>query len=102
MAVTMPFVWGLDSRIFVSMQFRCPNCQHSIKVEEEIHGTAELETLNTLECPSCHSTVSLTAANNASAVSFTGTTIDQFEVQELLGEGSFGSVYKAWDRELMR
>ncbi len=85
------------------MQFRCPNCQHSIRVEENHHqAQPEAETLDTIECPSCHSRFSLSADEDSTTIVTLGLKVAHFEIQQVLGEGAFGTVYKAFDTELQR
>lgn len=83
------------------MQFRCPNCQHAIQVEDS-GFTHEEETLDGIECPSCHSHFNLSSDEETTVVATHGQTIGHFVIQEVLGEGSFGTVYKAHDPELNR
>ncbi len=82
------------------MQFRCPNCRQPIRVED--HGVHDDETLDAIECPSCHSRFSFSSHQPSTVIVPIGAKIGHFEVQTLLGEGSFGTVFKAWDTELLR
>lgn len=83
------------------MQFRCPNCQHAIKVEDS-GFTHEDETVSGIECPSCHSHFNLSSDEETTISTDKGAKIGHFVVQTVLGEGSFGTVYKAHDPELNR
>ncbi|MBL8814462.1 MAG: protein kinase [Planctomyces sp.] len=84
------------------MQFRCPNCKHPIKVEDAQADTPE-ETIDTIECPSCHSRFSLSVEGSSSTfVVGALQKIGHFEIREVVGEGAFGTVLKAWDPELER
>lgn len=83
------------------MQFRCPNCQHAIKVEESGFSHEE-ETLDGIECPSCHSHFNLSGDAETTVSAEKGKKIAHFEIQSVLGEGSFGTVYRALDTELNR
>ncbi len=84
------------------MQFRCPNCQHPIRIPDPPPESPD-ETVDTIECPSCHSRFSLSAEASATTL-IVGTEmkIGHFEIHEVLGEGAFGTVLKAWDPELRR
>jgi serine/threonine protein kinase/formylglycine-generating enzyme required for sulfatase activity len=84
------------------MQFRCPNCQHPVRLEGPMLLNVEAETLDEVECPSCHSRFSLSSDEQSTAIVTPGLTVAHFEIVHMLGEGSFGTVYKAWDTELHR
>ncbi len=84
------------------MQFRCPNCQHPVRLEEQLLVQPEAETLDEVECPSCHSRFSLSADEHSTTLVTPGLKVAHFDVVQLLGEGSFGTVFKAWDTELCR
>lgn len=83
------------------MQFRCPNCQHAIKIEDS-GFTHEDETVSGIECPSCHSHFNLSSDEETTVAADKGAKIGHFVIQTVLGEGSFGTVYKAYDSELNR
>lgn len=83
------------------MQFRCPNCQHAIKVEDSGFSHEE-ETVSGVECPSCHSHFNLSSDEETTVAARKGAKIGHFVIQSVLGEGSFGTVYKAHDPELNR
>lgn len=83
------------------MRFRCPNCQQAVRVEESV-SDGDDETLDIITCPSCESQFDLTGADDTEIAITEGTWIEHFEVKLVLGEGTFGTVYKAWDTELER
>ena len=83
------------------MQFRCPNCRQAIKVVES-KPDVPTRLLDDVECPSCHSSFSLSMDSERTVIPEAGMKIGHFEVVSLLGEGAYGSVFKAWDPELKR
>lgn len=83
------------------MKFRCPNCDHAIQIvpSREL-GTTVFEELS---CPSCNSCISLPSPEETKSFpGFAPKRIGKFEIRELVGEGSFGQVFKGWDFELKR
>ncbi|MBC7967721.1 MAG: hypothetical protein H7Z17_17545, partial [Fuerstia sp.] len=77
------------------MQFRCPKCLQSIRVEDSIIPDATAETLEMIECPICHSQIDLSSPARAAVSIPLGSKISHFLIKAVLGEGSFGTVYKA-------
>ncbi len=83
------------------MKFRCPNCNHAIQVGDE--GDFALDKpLDVIECPSCHSRVSLSSDGESTVAMPEGQRIAHFTILRMLGEGAFGMVYLARDEELQR
>ncbi|MEQ9406666.1 MAG: bifunctional serine/threonine-protein kinase/formylglycine-generating enzyme family protein [Fuerstiella sp.] len=83
------------------MRFRCPRCRQQVRVPELTADESEV-TQEILTCPACQSEFSLLDGDDSTAEFPPGQKIGHFEVQSVLGEGSFGTVYKAWDPELQR
>ena len=75
------------------MQLHCPHCRNPI-------GLASEETRAEIVCPACGSTFRLEdlATSRYSATQHFG----KFEVIEVVGQGAFGTVYKAHDTQLGR
>jgi serine/threonine protein kinase len=83
------------------MKFQCPNCRQAIVIEDSVPSGSDL-TLHSLTCPSCNSQFSFGESLEATTVAQVGRVLGQYELRELLGEGAFGSVFKAWDEKLQR
>ncbi|MEZ6063546.1 MAG: protein kinase [Planctomycetaceae bacterium] len=85
----------------MTFHFRCPNCDHKIEVLQQkdfvLQGEEEI-----IECPSCHSRVSLSNESESTIVLPEGRRVAHFRIIRLLGEGAFGAVYLAFDEELQR
>ena len=99
---TRDFVLPIQPRSF---RIRCPHCHEPVEILD--HATPD-----NFNCPSCGSAFNLAAGQHPSPIE-TGDVrerghegiscrIAQFELRELLGEGSFGSVWEAHDTELDR
>lgn len=82
------------------MRFRCPNCLQQVRIDDS--ADASEETQDVITCPSCHSQFNLVSQEDTEIALAAGQRIDHFEVRRILGEGTFGAVYLAWDTELER
>jgi len=82
------------------MRFRCPNCNSPVEIG--LGANAVDDTSDVLTCPSCQSKFSLSGDGRPTEIPDAGLTIAHFEVLQILGEGAFGSVFKAWDPQLER
>src|SRR5688572_30571433 len=76
-----------------AMHLRCPHCRHAV----EIIGD---ELLSEVACPSCGSSFNLVA--DTQPYSAATRSIAHFELIDQLGAGSFGTVWKARDKQLDR
>ena len=82
------------------MQFRCPNCDQPIQIgDAPVQPNDQTEALT---CPSCQSKISLSTDSTTTHIPIEGLAIGNLELQQIVGEGAFGTVYKAWDRNLQR
>lgn len=84
------------------MHVNCPHCQQPIEVVEN-------DSLQALSCPSCGSNFSLLAdtmdshaSSGSQRPSQSAKSIGHFQLYEQLGQGHFGSVYRAVDTQLDR
>jgi serine/threonine protein kinase len=78
------------------MHTLCPHCDNPIEIADE-------DSLNQVFCDSCGSSFSLLGQDEtATAGSASHQSIAHFELLELLGYGSFGSVWQALDTKLDR
>ena len=79
------------------MHIRCPHCHNPLEVVDD-------DPLTEVACPSCGSSFNLIGGQET--LSYGGDqevrTIAHFELIEKLGDGHFGSVWKARDTELDR
>lgn len=92
-------------QVRLAMKFRCPNCQHPIEVDANdttLEASPQAQAADSITCPTCQSRFSLSSEDSPTHVPDKGMTIAHFEVRQVLGEGSFGTVYKCFDTELKR
>ncbi|MBT6846130.1 MAG: serine/threonine protein kinase, partial [Planctomycetaceae bacterium] len=77
------------------MQIRCPHCQNGVEVVDEVE-------FNDMSCESCGSHFSLVSHPDAETLAPKEQMVDQFRLEQEVGTGAFGTVYKARDTELDR
>ncbi len=77
------------------MHIVCPHCRNPI----EVVNTAPREEII---CPSCGSSFRLEPGSTTGWERGAGQMIGKFELIDLIGQGAFGSVFKARDPELDR
>jgi predicted Zn finger-like uncharacterized protein len=91
----------------VGRRVRCPGCKQSIELSS-VHLAPSTPSLE--QAPSANDTVEKKAADTSSARLLgtgsaggsRGTRLGRFELKELLGQGAFGRVYRAYDPQLDR
>ncbi|MEO2024976.1 MAG: serine/threonine-protein kinase [Fuerstiella sp.] len=78
------------------MHVRCPHCRNPIELVDE-------GSMSDMDCPSCGSSFSLVGTDTTATFRpDTVKSIGHFDLQEQLGMGAFGTVWKAHDTELDR
>ena len=77
------------------MQVRCPNCRTTLPVEDD-------SSLSSIVCASCGSDFSLVTDETVISDASHDEQLGSFELQEQLGVGAFGAVFRAYDKELDR
>src|SRR6516162_1792451 len=85
---------GHTSRI-VPMQLCCPQCQNPIEL-------ADVPSNGEITCAGCGSSFHVDPYATRSVASAEGKRLGKFELLSWLGQGAFGSVFKARDNELDR
>lgn len=61
------------------MQFRCPNCQHLVRLENQLLLQADAATPDEVKCPACHSRFSLSTDEQSTAIVDPGLKVAHFE-----------------------
>ena len=77
------------------MQVRCPHCHNPLEVLDD-------SSLRDITCLSCDSRFNLLADETPTYLADDHPTIGHFKLQQTLGDGAFGTIWKAQDTELDR
>jgi WD40 repeat protein/tRNA A-37 threonylcarbamoyl transferase component Bud32/Flp pilus assembly protein TadD len=77
------------------MHILCPHCKNPIEV-------VDLPTRGELTCTACGSSFRVEPSSTTGWSDPKGETLDRFEILDTLGQGAFGTVYKARDPKLDR
>ncbi|MAR11489.1 MAG: hypothetical protein CL681_16210 [Blastopirellula sp.] len=88
-----------DRRLTETCRVRCPDCAEAILITATHETRGEAMREGTVRCPKCACDVDCV---QAAATLRAGDLLGQYELQETLGQGSFGTVWLARDRVLER